>query len=176
MFRKKNVNKKTFLCVCFIEDDYSSNVHARLGKSIHFMECLLESVCFGEVFIIRDSLGICPGLIFLSVLDRCPLWKISTLGGFHCPHITSRVSQRHHFRAKKDPKRFFMEVTFLTDNNNFHVLLQPFQGIKVDSGQKFTQINDNKNRVKNTFVFSSCQGQPLGSCLSFSKSFRTTLV
>ena len=45
------MNKKNFLCVCFMEDDYGSNVHAGLGKSACFMECLLQSVCFGEVLL-----------------------------------------------------------------------------------------------------------------------------
>ena len=34
-----------------MEDDYGSNVHAGLKKSVHFMECLLYSVRFGEVLI-----------------------------------------------------------------------------------------------------------------------------
>ena len=49
-------------------DNYGSNVHAGLEKSVRFMDCPL---CRG--FVIRDSLGICPGQNFLSVLERCPL-------------------------------------------------------------------------------------------------------
>ena len=37
----KKYNKKNFLCVCFMEDDYTSNVHAGLEKSVRFMECPL---------------------------------------------------------------------------------------------------------------------------------------
>ena len=33
------INKKNFLCVRFIEDDYVSNVHAVLEKCVRFMEC-----------------------------------------------------------------------------------------------------------------------------------------
>ena len=35
-------------------------------------------------FVIRDSLGIRPGQNFLSVLERCPLYRMSALGRFHC--------------------------------------------------------------------------------------------
>ena len=35
------MNKKNFLCVRFIEDDYGSNVHAGLEKSSRSMEFLL---------------------------------------------------------------------------------------------------------------------------------------
>ena len=51
-----------------MEDDYSSNVHAGLKKSVHFMECPLW-----RGFVITDSLGIRPVQNFLSVLERCPL-------------------------------------------------------------------------------------------------------
>ena len=51
-----------------MEDDYGSNVHAGLEKSVHFMECPLW-----RGFVIRDSLGIRPGQNFLSVLESCPL-------------------------------------------------------------------------------------------------------
>ena len=51
-----------------MEDDYGSNVHAGLEKSVCFMECLLW-----RGFVIRDSLGISPGQIFLSVLESCLL-------------------------------------------------------------------------------------------------------
>ena len=51
-----------------MEDDYGSNVHAGLDKSVCYMECPLWR---GSV--IRDSLGIRPGRNFLSVLERCPL-------------------------------------------------------------------------------------------------------
>ena len=37
MFRKE-INNKNFLCPLF-EDDYGSNVHAGLEKSVYFMEC-----------------------------------------------------------------------------------------------------------------------------------------
>ena len=143
---------------------------------VTWKKCPLYGVSALERFCFKGFLRNLSGTNFFVRLRQVSTLEDINFRGFHCPHITSRVSERHHFRAKEDPKRFFMEATFLTDKNNFHVLLHPFQGIKVDSGQKFTQINDNKNRVKCTFVFSSCQGQPLGSCLSFSKSFRTTLV
>ena len=80
------------------------------------------------------------------------------------------------FEPKIIQKRFFMEIPFLSEKNSFHVPLQPFQWAKVDSGQNLTQKNNKKNRVKSTFAFSSCQEQPLDSWLSFSNSFRTTLV
>ena len=64
------------------------------------------------------------------------------------------------------PKDFFMEIPFLTEKNIFCVPLHAFQGAKVDSGQKLTQIIK-KNRVKITSIFSSCQEQTLGSWLSF---------
>ena len=79
------------------------------------------------------------------------------------------------FGTKLAQKRFFMEIPFITEKNSFHVPLHPFQAAKVDSGQKLTQMNK-KNRVKSTFAFSLCQEQPLDSWLSFSNSFRTTLV
>ena len=62
------MNKKNFLCVCFMEEDYGSNVHTGLEKSVSFMECPLW-----RGFVIRDSLGIYPGQTFLSVLESCPL-------------------------------------------------------------------------------------------------------
>ena len=48
-----------------MEDDYGSNIHVGLEKSVHFMEC------YG--FGIIDSLRICPGQNFLSILESCPL-------------------------------------------------------------------------------------------------------
>ena len=42
-----------------MEDDYGSNVHAGLEKSVRFMECPLW-----RGFVIRDSLGIRPGQKF----------------------------------------------------------------------------------------------------------------
>ena len=61
-----------------MEDDYGSNVHAGLEKSVRFMECPLYGVSALECplwrsFVIRDSLGIRPGQNFLFVLERCPL-------------------------------------------------------------------------------------------------------
>ena len=47
-----------------MEDDYGSNVHAGLEKSVRFMECPLW-----RGFVIRNSLGIRPGQNFLSVLE-----------------------------------------------------------------------------------------------------------
>ena len=35
-------------------------------------------------FVTRDSLGIRQGQNFLSVLERCPLQRMSALGRFHC--------------------------------------------------------------------------------------------
>ena len=64
-----------------------------------------------------------------------------------------------------------MEIPFLTKKGSFHVPLQPFQGAKVDSGQKLTQKNNKKNRFKNAFVYSSCQEQHLDSWLSLSKLY-----
>ena len=55
-----------------MEDDYGSNVHAGLEKSVRFMECPLW-----RDFVIRDSLGIRPGQNFLSVVERCPLERMS---------------------------------------------------------------------------------------------------
>ena len=49
-----------------MEDDYASNVLTGLEKSVGFMECPLW-----RGFVVRDSLGIRPGQIFLSVLERC---------------------------------------------------------------------------------------------------------
>ena len=51
-----------------MEDNYGSNVHARLEKSVRLMECSLW-----RGFVVRNSLGIRPGQNFLSVSDRCPL-------------------------------------------------------------------------------------------------------
>ena len=51
-----------------MEDDYGSNVHAGLEKSVRFMECPLW-----RGFVIKDSLGIRLGQNVLSVLERCPL-------------------------------------------------------------------------------------------------------
>ena len=51
-----------------MEDDYGSNVHAGIDKSVPFMECPLW-----RGFVIRDSLGIRPGQNELSVLETCPL-------------------------------------------------------------------------------------------------------
>ena len=48
-----------------MEDDYGSNVHVGLEKSVRFMECPLW-----RGFVITYSLGICPGQNFL---ERCPL-------------------------------------------------------------------------------------------------------
>ena len=49
--KKRNINKKNFLCVRFMEEDYSSNVHAGLEKSVRFMGCPLQSVRFGDVLL-----------------------------------------------------------------------------------------------------------------------------
>ena len=35
------MNKKNVLSLHFMEDDYSSNVHAGLEKSVRFMDCPL---------------------------------------------------------------------------------------------------------------------------------------
>ena len=51
-----------------MEDDYGSNVHVGLEKSVRFMECPLW-----RGFVIKDSLGIRLGQNVLSVLERCPL-------------------------------------------------------------------------------------------------------
>ena len=48
-----------------MEDDYNSNVHVGLEKSVQFMECPLW-----RGFVIRDCLGIRPGQRFLSTLER----------------------------------------------------------------------------------------------------------
>ena len=69
-----------------------------------------------------------------------------------------------------------MEIPFPTEKNSFQVILHQFQGEKVDSGQKLAKKINKKDRVKSTFVFSSCQEQPFDSWLSFSNSFRATLV
>ena len=65
---ESSLTKTNFLCVRFMEDNYGSNVHAELEKSVRFMECPLW-----RGFVIRDSLGIRPGQNFLSVLERFPL-------------------------------------------------------------------------------------------------------
>ena len=49
--QERNINKKNFLCVRFMEDDYGSNVHVGLEKSVRFMECPFQSVRFGEVLL-----------------------------------------------------------------------------------------------------------------------------
>ena len=56
-----------------MEDDYVSNVHVGLKKSV---KCQLYRVFTLECslwrgFVIKDSLGIRPGQNFLSVLERC---------------------------------------------------------------------------------------------------------
>ena len=56
-----------------MEDDYGSNVHEGLEKK----KCPLYEVSALECplwrgFVVKDSLGICPGQNFLSVLERCP--------------------------------------------------------------------------------------------------------
>ena len=61
-----------------MEDDYGSNVHAGLEKSVRFMECPLYGVSplvcpLWRGFIIRDYLGIRPEQNFLPVLERCSL-------------------------------------------------------------------------------------------------------
>ena len=56
-----------------MEDDYGSNVHAGLEKSVRFMEWSTLECPLWRGFVIRDSLGIRPGQNFLSVLERCPL-------------------------------------------------------------------------------------------------------
>ena len=66
-----------------MEDDYSSNVHAGLEKSVRFLGCPLW-----RGFVVRDSLGIRPGQDFLSVLKRCrfrgcPLEGGSTVVYYH---------------------------------------------------------------------------------------------
>ena len=49
-----------------MEDDYPSNVHAGLEKSVHFMECPLW-----RSFVIRDCLGIRSGQNIFSVFRQC---------------------------------------------------------------------------------------------------------
>ena len=49
-----------------MEDDYGSNVHARVKKSVRFMECPLW-----RGFVVRDYLGIHPGQNFLSSISIC---------------------------------------------------------------------------------------------------------
>ena len=39
--QERNINKKKFLCVRFMEDDYGSNVYAGLEKSVRFREVSL---------------------------------------------------------------------------------------------------------------------------------------
>ena len=51
-----------------MEDDYGSNVHTGLEKSVCFMECPLW-----RGFVIGDSLEIRLGQNFLSVLERSAL-------------------------------------------------------------------------------------------------------
>ena len=60
-----------------MEDDYGSNLHAGLEKSVR-LECLLYGVSTLECplwrgFVVRDCLGIRPGQNCLSVLERWPL-------------------------------------------------------------------------------------------------------
>ena len=55
-----------------MEDDYGSNVHAGLKKSVRFMSVRFR-VYYWRGFVIRDFLGIRPGQNFLSFLERCPL-------------------------------------------------------------------------------------------------------
>ena len=38
---ERNINKKNFLFVHFMEDDYGANVHVGLEKNVRFMECRL---------------------------------------------------------------------------------------------------------------------------------------
>ena len=40
-----------------------------------------------ERFYCNGSLGIRPGQDFLSVLEMCPLYRMSALGRFHCIRI-----------------------------------------------------------------------------------------
>ena len=60
-----------------MENDYGSNVHAGLEKSVRFMECPLW-----RGFVIRDSLGIRPGQKFfvrlreMSTLEDVRLRKV----------------------------------------------------------------------------------------------------
>ena len=54
------MNNKNFLCVRFMEDDYGSNVHARLEKvsplwSVHFRVSALERFCCKGF--LRNSFG-----------------------------------------------------------------------------------------------------------------------
>ena len=46
-----------------------------------------------------------------------------------------------------------MEMTFLTEKSILHVPLHPLEGAKVEGGQKLTQVNNKKPRIKSTFVF-----------------------
>ena len=46
-----------------------------------------------------------------------------------------------------------MEISFLTEKNIFHVPLHLFQGAKVDSNQKLTQISKNKKTVLKLLLF-----------------------
>ena len=51
-------------------------------------------------------------------------------------------------------KKNVMEITFLTGKIILHVPLHPFQGAKVDSGQKLHQINNKrKPALKVLFLF-----------------------
>ena len=80
-----------------MEDDYGSNVHARVEKSVRFMECPLW-----RGFVVRDYLGIHPGQNFLSVLR-----EVSALGRFHCV----RVFQKNLLQiGSKDTGRQFFRV------------------------------------------------------------------
>ena len=123
-----------------------------------------------------------PGRFFVNVKDTSGIFLITLWWGNKSAqivrsdtYITSRVKGRHPFRTQNGPKTFFYGNTIFNENS-FHVPLHPLQGAKVDSGQNLTQKNNEKNGVKSTFIFSSCQDQPLDSWLSFSNSVRTTLV
>ena len=49
------MNKKKFLCFRFMEDDYGSNVHAGLERSVHFRVSALERFCYKGF--LRNSSG-----------------------------------------------------------------------------------------------------------------------
>ena len=46
-----------------------------------------------------------------------------------------------------------MEMTFLTEKSILHVPFHSLEGAKVEGGQKLTQVNNKKTRIKSTFVF-----------------------
>ena len=56
-----------------MEDDYGSNVHAGLEKSVRFYGVSSLECPLWRGFVIRNSLGIRPGQNFFSVLESCPL-------------------------------------------------------------------------------------------------------